>query len=128
MYDSGDVCCVYGNSYVEVRDGLSIRKLKKDAGDVFYVMQYIGRKDDCGNEIYEFDILEFGCRYFGVGEKDVGVVIYDNENCRFCVVVYDRFGGVSVYGFDELYGVKVLGNIFEHGKNILGFEYREFLK
>ena len=128
MYDSGDVCCVYGNSYVEVRDGLSIRKLEKNAGDVFYVMQYIGRKDECGKMIYEGDIVEFECIYYEKGEVERGVVVYDEEKCKYVVVCDCDFEPSGIFEFDDIYSIKVIGNIFEHGKDILGFEYREFLK
>jgi uncharacterized phage protein (TIGR01671 family) len=124
MYDSGDVCCVYGNSYVEVRDGLSIRKLEKNAGDVFYVMQYIGRKDECGKMIYEGDIVEFRWFYDECDESRKGVVVYDDKNCRYVIVcVYG--GGIYDFQFDEVCRLKVLGNIFEHGKEYLGYTYRE---
>jgi len=128
MYDSGDVCCVYGNSYVEVRDGLSIRKLEKNAGDVFYVMQYIGRKDECGKMIYEGDIVDIYSK--ATKTKTKGEIIYNPTVASFMLIddIFNQFIPITVEDEIEVISIKVIGNIFEHGKDILGFEYREFLK
>lgn len=94
--------------------------------DEIVLMEYIGRKDVNGVEIYEGDIIEFP------DAEILSVVRYDEERNAFVLDDYDYTGAVTEYGldkyagefgivdtsgFDDFYsldGIRVVGNIYEN--------------
>lgn len=104
-------------------DGSFLGKFTDLVGDEdWIVMQFTGKQDDDGVDIYEGDILEFdkleheiyavdisfGDNFYfeELEHENIGVVSWDNEECCWC------FGGGGAYR-DMKFGRKI-GNIYEN--------------
>ena len=93
---------------------LKFRAYCKDRESMFYnianlsinkpIMQFIGLKDNSGQDIYEDDILEAKVPRLGV--RYIRVSSAFSKNCDCCYRIY----GYSVDGFDDC---KVVGNVHE---------------
>lgn len=88
-------------------------------GDEFILMQFTGRLDKNGKEIYEGDIV----RVTGETKDQFGIneVIYEPDFCRFSILQWNKNAGIAdadcfLRGFDPepTNVIEVLGNIYEN--------------
>lgn len=66
-------------------------------------LQYIGRKNIHGMEVYEGDVLQpsISNEAFDLGEEDRAVVYYDEKYARFGLSFHSIFGGEGYTGKEQ---------------------------
>ena len=93
-----------GNSEYSV---LSWEDVFAEQYDELISLQYIGRKDKNGEEIYNGDIVEFN--NYENGEMYKGLVVF--HDCSFCIDVFDDYDYRYMRKFHY---IKILGNKYEN--------------
>lgn len=77
------------------------------------LMQCTGLRDKNGKLIYEGDIVKsFHVSSTMQGRVLTGIVAYDNERCRYCILENKNGGYVTFSDTDDVF--EVTGNIYEN--------------
>ena len=96
------------------------QKVILDNGDIFEIsqgtlLQYSGKKDKNGKEIYEKHIVKkkdtSKCPKCGYDYESIGEIIFDKESLSFCFKNSDGCSHLSFYDSDEL---EILGDSFNN--------------
>ena len=87
------------------RAQLDNKQIMENIGGSCEVMQFVGRHDRNGKEIFEADIIKIH------GLKDYYIVIYDEEFCEFRMKHYLSESGYAFHVCTKPF--EVVGNLFE---------------
>jgi len=89
-------------------------------------MQYTGRKDKNGKEIYEGDIVTgSSLKDWRAGNGEREIIEWDNTRSRWDMVFYSIYGGEGHLCKEEIFQdrakfYEVIGNIYENGSLLDG--------
>ena len=118
-YITNDFC-----AFSVTADGNIFNDEDYDISDSVVLMQYTGKKDIEGKEIYESDIVAYhrheGAYYESTPVYKIGLVIWDDTSCSFRL----KHNGGDPEKLHTSHRLKVVGNIFENPE-LLGGENNE---
>jgi len=91
----------------------NVKNKRELSGQDFILMQFTGRKDKNGVDVFDGDIVKFYCDDFAIASYYNGIITYDDENLFYRIHKISFVDDGFKYPLHYYKNIEVIGNIYE---------------